>query len=703
MDLLSRTSALQSRVASLDVSAISLDEASSLAAALRAVLNEHAYQYYVLDAPLVGDPEYDRLFRVLQDIEARYPSLVRTDSPTQRVGGPPLEQFRKVRHPEPLLSLSNAFDADDLRAWYERCVRLLRQEEVDATPRLTAEPKIDGIALALTYQDGALVTAATRGNGIEGEDVTAQVRTIQDIPLRIPVVGSAHAAVPERIEVRGEAYMRTTEFEEMNARQAESGDRLYANPRNSTAGSIRQLDPKITAARPIRFFAYSLGPVFGGSLPDGQYDALRWLRELGFPVNTWARPFEDIEDVVQYCDRWIADRSTIDYEIDGLVVKIDDFELQRLLGNVSNAPRWAIAFKFPAQIATTRLLNIDVSVGRTGAVKPVAVLEPVPIGGVTVSKATLHNEAYVHDRDILIGDVVTIKRAGDVIPQVIGPVESARTGNEQRWSMPAVCPACGEPLTRAEGDADYYCVSADCPAQLVRSIEHFVMRGSMDIEGFGSKLAEQLVAENLVSDAADIFRLTAEQLLALEGFGEKKVENLLAGVAAAKNRSLARLIYGLGIRLVGQTTAELLVQRFESLDDLALQTVDELVEIDGVGPEIAESIVSWFAVGSNKKLVADLQSLGVNARRLAEESPPDAADAPLLGKSFVLTGTLPTFSRSEATALIRRAGGSVTGSVSKSTNYVVVGDSPGSKAQKAEQLGVACITEADLLHLLNQT
>lgn len=701
MDLLDRTLELDRQLDQIDIASLDEAAAKDIASGLRSVLNEHGYRYYVLDNPLISDPDYDRLLRLLQDIEDRYPSLVSPDSPTRRVGGPPLEQFRKVRHPEPLLSLANAFDTPELWAWYGRCLRLLKQSGVKSSPALTAELKIDGIALALTYERGKLITAATRGNGVEGEDVTAQARTIPDIPLTIPVVRSVDVVLPERLEVRGEAYMRISEFEEMNVRQATRGDRLYANPRNSTAGSIRQLDPKITASRPIRFFAYSVGPASGKHLPSGQFETLQWLDSLGFPINEGARTFESIDDVVAYCDRWIADRSAIDYDIDGLVVKIDRFEHQRILGNVSNAPRWAIAFKFPAQLATTRLRQIGVSVGRTGAVKPVALLEPVHIGGVTISKAALHNLAYIRDRGILEGDLVTVKRAGDVIPQVIGPVESARVGDEKEWRMPSTCPACNQPLVHTVGDADYYCVSADCPAQLVRSIEHFAMRGAMDIEGFGSKLSELLVEEGLVHNVADIYRLTKDDLLNLEGFGPKKAGNLLAGIEASKGRPLTRLIYGLGIRLVGQTTAALLVQRFDSLSSLGRGRAHDFVQIDGIGPEIAESLVSWFQLDANKRLVSELEALGVNSSRLPNESPPENSETLLAGKTFVLTGTLPSLSRSEAAELIRRSGGSVTSSISKRTDYLVAGDAAGSKMQKAELLGVSIIDEHELLGLLH--
>lgn len=699
MDLLDRTNKLREKLSHTPVDTLDSETGASLIRGLRQILSEHAHRYYVLDDPVIADAEYDILFRALQKIEDRFPNLVTPDSPTHRIGGPPLDRFEKHRHPDPLLSLGNASSVEELQAWYRRCCRILAQAHIDEKPALTVEPKIDGIALALTYVDGRLTVAATRGNGIEGENVTAQVKTIQDVPLRIPVDPSMRA--PNQIEVRGEAYMRLADFDDMNKAQATKGEKLYANPRNSTAGSIRQLNPKITAERPIRFFAYTAKYRSEREAPSSQFETLKNLVDLGFKVNEWVDRLEAIDDVVKYCLDWIDRRDSLPYEIDGVVVKVDNITFQRRLGNVSNAPRWAIAFKFPAREATTRLKEIALSVGRTGAVKPVAMLKPAHVGGVTVSKATLHNEDYVHDRDIREGDVVTIKRAGDVIPQVVAPVQSARTGAERSWSMPTKCPACGEPISRSEGDADYYCINVACPAQRMRAIEHFAMRRAMDIEGLGEKVARQLVETNLVTSVADLYKLTIDDLLTLDGFGQKKAENLTSGIERSKERSLARLIIALGIRFVGESVAETLASHVESLADLLNLPTEELMGIEGIGPEIAGSIQAWSSIPSNRALVEELVSLGVNTHRLPEEaSPQPSHDGPLAGMTIVLTGTLPNLSRREAADLIKRAGGKVVGSVSRSTSFVVVGDSPGSKAQKAVELSVRTLNELDLLDLL---
>lgn len=702
MQLVKITTELLKQIRAQDLSVLSLQQASALASRLAEVLHQHAHRYYVEDAPVVTDGEYDVLFRALQDLETTFPSLAREDSPTQRVGGDPMDKFEKVRHPEPLLSLGNAFDEDEILAWYNRCIKgLVSQFGEEVKPALAVELKIDGLALALTFEQGNLIVGATRGNGVEGENITPHVRTINSIPLSIPVPGRASVSPPERIEVRGEVYMRRSEFDAMNESLEAAGQKTFANPRNGAAGSLRQLNPSITATRPLRFFAYSVGP-YDGDKPATQAAVLKELTDLGFPINEHSRRFESIDDAIAYCLTWADKRDSLDYEIDGVVLKIDAFAYQEVLGNVSNAPRWAVAYKFPAREATTTLNDITVSVGRTGAIKPEAVLEPVWIGGVTVSKATLHNADYIIDRDIRIGDVVVVKRAGDVIPQVVQPVTSERSGDEREWSMRSTCPACETALVRLADEADYYCVNTECPAQFIRLVEHYASRPAMDIEGLGSKMAVILSEAGLVKNLADIYRLTTEDLLTLEGFAEKKAENLLRGIENSKSQTLSRLIFGLGMRHVGKTTAELIVEHFEDLDALGQATAEELEAIEGIGPVIAQSVADWFGVARNQTLIAQLKSLGLNLTRLAEEAPvtAEAGDSPVAAKTFVLTGTLPTMGRSEAKTLIQRAGGKVTSSVSAKTDYVVAGEKAGSKLTKAQDLGVEILDEAGLLELL---
>jgi len=698
--LMEATQALLRTLRSRLPETLSFQEAAELAARLRTVLQQHAYRYYVLDRPLIPDAEYDALLTALKRLEARFPELVTPDSPTQRVGGPPLERFEKVHHLEPLLSLNNAFSGEDVRAWYERCCRMLEErlgQRVE--PALTAELKIDGLAIALTYVEGVLAVGATRGDGIEGENVTPNVRTIPAIPLRIPVDSSV-GLPPKRLEVRGEVYMRKRDFERLNEQLQARGERPFANPRNAAAGSVRQLNPRVTASRPLNFFAYGVGPAEGAAVPESQYDVLQWLRHLGFPVNEHARRFEHLDEALSYCRYWTEHRDELDYEVDGVVLKIDHRPYQTLLGAISNAPRWAIAYKFPAREATTRLLDIIVNVGRTGVVKPEAVLEPVEIGGVTVSQATLHNEDYVLKRDIRIGDLVVVIRAGDVIPQVVRPVVEARTGNERPWRMPAQCPSCGSPLVRLPGEVDYYCVASDCPAQFVRLLEHFASRDAMDIEGLGSKVAQLLAESGLVRRLSDLYRLRLEDLLKLEGFAETRARNLLLAIEASKRRPLSRLLFGLGIRHVGKTTAELIVQHVASLDELAKSTVDQLVAIEGIGPVTAESIVDWFHVEDNRKLIETLKALGVNTQRLPEEAPAPQRESLVHGKTFVLTGALSTLTRSEAEALIKKAGGRVASSVSRHTDYAVVGENPGTKYDRARELGIPMLDEDGLLRML---
>jgi len=692
MTLLDETRTLLDRLSSVDVDRLCHEDAEDLISALRSVVRQHDHRYYVQDDPILPDAEYDRLYRALQRLERAFPALVTEDSPTQRVGDAPIEAFDKREHPEPMLSLSNAFDADGLREWYARCQRGLADAYGAVEPAVVAELKIDGLAVALTYDNGQLDVAATRGNGEVGEDITHNIRTVHRIPLRVPPDGANNAAPPQHMEVRGEVFMRKSEFEALNTRLRASGEDPFANPRNAAAGSLRQLDPRVTAERPLSFFAYGTGPVDGTGALDTHADVLQALNALGFPMEAHTQSFENLEALVDFCEHWAEHRDALDYEIDGVVVKIDRHAYRDELGAIANAPRWAVAYKFPAREATTTLTDIVVNVGRTGAIKPEAVLEPVPIGGVTVSQATLHNEDYIRDRDIREGDTVVVKRAGDVIPQVVRPIPEARTGDETPFVFPDTCPACGTELVRLDGEADWYCMNTECPAQFKRLVEHFVQRNAMDIEGLGERLAHRLVDEGLITTLADLYRLEVEDLMPLEGFAEKSAQNLIDAIDASRERRLSRLLFALGIRHVGRTVAETVVEHVGSLDELARARADELVSIDGIGPVIARSIADWFRVDRNQQLVADLKAVGVNTERLPSEAPPDDADGlPWGGRTVVLTGSLPGFTRREASSRFEDAGGSVTSSVSGNTDALIVGANPGSKLEEAEQRGIPVV------------
>lgn len=695
MDLYEESKSLLEMAPNISAGEVTRQDAGVLVQQLVDVLSEHQRRYYEDDDPVISDSEYDILFHALRRLEETYPQYLAKDSPTHRVGGAAVAKFSKVEHPEPLLSLSNAFNAEDLRQWYERCQKLL---DTESDFDLAVELKIDGLAIALTYRNGILDRAATRGDGRVGENITSNARTIQSVPLRLKDPETT-LPIPETIEVRGEVYMRKSDFEALNEGLAEAGDKLFANPRNASAGSLRQLNPEVTARRPLNLFAYSIGPT-SDDVPPSQSTRLDWLEAVGFDTNEHRSVFEHIAEVVEYCEEWTEKRDELDYEIDGVVVKVDSIAYQEQLGSIANAPRWAIAYKFPAREQTTTLNDIIVNVGRTGVVKPEAVLEPVQIGGVTVSQATLHNEDYILSRDIRIGDKVLVKRAGDVIPAVVKPIIDARTGEERAWSMPQTCPACGNPIYRIEGEADYYCVASDCPEQFIRLVEHFASRGAMDIEGLGSKMAVVLVEEELISSLSDLYQISIDQLTSLDRFATRKASNLLSGIEASKSRSLSRLLFGLGIRYVGKTTAELLVQHYSNLRELQSASIEDLTSIDGVGERIAESIVDWFKVPQNLELLTALQSAGVNFERQDSEYLERSADSAVSGKTFVLTGTLATMKRSDAASLIKSAGGKVTSSVSKSTDYLVTGESPGSKLQKARDLGVTVLTEDELLELL---
>ncbi|MGA9348933.1 MAG: NAD-dependent DNA ligase LigA [Anaerolineae bacterium] len=665
---------------------------------LRKEIRYHNYRYYVLDSPVVSDAEYDKLMRELQELEAAYPELVTPDSPTQRVGAEPLDRFEKVRHPKPMLSLSDAFDEEELRAWLERISKLLPEGVTPKDLQYVVEPKIDGLTVVLTYEDGHYVQGATRGNGVEGEDVTTNLKTIRGVPLRIPV--SPDGPPPARLVVRGEAYMPIDQFEKFNRRQAELGEKTFANPRNAAAGSVRQLDSRITASRPLSIFTYAVVDSEGVAVTT-QWDSLQYLKRMGFPVNTDNRLLPDFEEVVAYCHEWMKKRDTLGYEVDGVVVKINSLELQEHLGAVGNAPRGAVAYKFPGREATTRLLDIGINVGRTGTLNPFAILEPVEVGGVIVRQAALHNEEDIHRKDIRIGDTVTVRRAGEVIPYVEGPIVDLRTGEEMVFHMPDRCPACGEPVVKPEGEVAHYCVNAACPAQLVRRVEYFASRGTMDIEGFGSRMAEQFVKEGLLKDVGDFYYLRREDILSLEGFAEKSTDNLLAAIETSKDRPLWRLITALGIRFVGSVVAQLLTEHYSSIDELMAATQEELQTIPGLGPNTAGSIVEWFGRERHRALIEKLRQAGVRMeeRREVEE----AISQPLAGLTFVITGTLPSMSRDEAQALIERHGGKVAGSVSSNTDYLLVGEAPGgTKYDKARELGVPMIEEAELLRMIER-
>ncbi len=665
------------------------------AAELRAAIEEANYRYYVLDAPTLSDAEYDALMRELRALEAAHPELITPDSPTQRVGGEASGLFAKVRHPQPMLSLGNAMNEAELREWRDTRVLKLLGPGVPVT--YVVEPKIDGLAVALTYRDGVLVQGATRGDGEVGEDVTANLRTVRDIPLRLRDPRETGLPLASLIEVRGEVYIRTADFEALNERLAAAGEKTFANPRNAAAGSLRQKDPAISAARPLRFFAYGVGP-FEGVLLTSQWQTLHYLRALGFPVNADARHFEDFEQVIAYCREWMARRDQLPYEADGIVIKVDDFEQQRVLGAVQREPRWAVAFKFPAREAVTRLLNITVNVGRTGVVTPNAELEPVVIGGVTVRNASLHNADYIAERDIRIGDYVIVQRAGDVIPYVVGPVLHLRTGAERPWVFPTHCPACGTPLERQPGEAAWRCPNFGiCPAQLVRRVEHFVSRGAMDIAGIGERQAELFVTMGWINDVADLYSLTPEHFRGVEGYGPRRVANLLRAIEESKQQPLERVIIGLGIRYVGSVAAAALAAHFGSLDAIMAASQEELQAIDGIGPVVATSVVDFFSREEERRVVEKLRAAGV---RLSSGAPRPSAGANLAGKTFVLTGTLPTMTRDQASDLIIAHGGKVTDSVSKKTSYVVAGANPGSKLARAGELGVPVLDEAGLLALI---
>ena len=660
---------------------------------LRRELNYHNYRYYALDAPTISDAEYDRMLRRLRDLEEEHPELVTPDSPTQRVGTAPSQGFEEVQHALPMLSLANAFDLDELRAWYRRVKNLLGDAEFD----LVCELKIDGLAVSLIYENGRLVRGATRGDGHRGEDVTTNLRTVRSIPL------SVMGEVPPSLEVRGEVYMPIESFRKMNEERLGRGEAPFANPRNSGAGSVRQLDPQVTASRNLSIFVYSLGRVDGSSTPDNHWDSLEYLKGLGFRINPNNVVCKTPEDVEKQFSYWLEARHELPYQVDGLVVKVNPFRLQESLGYVGREPRWAIAYKFPAEQAVTRLLEIGINVGRTGSLNPYAVLEPVNVSGAMVKMATLHNEEDIQRKDIRVGDWVVVERAGEVIPQVVSPVLERRTGEEEVFRMPDACPVCGTPVVKPESEAMHRCPNASCPAQFYELLKHFISKGAMDIDGMGERWCSILIETGLVKDAADVYYLEKEHLLGLDRMGDKLATKIMNNIEASKQRPLSRIILALGILHVGSEMAELLAENYASIDELSGAGEEELTAIPGIGPKIATSILAYFEVDHNRQVLEKLRQAGVVLERPEGEDTDEDADGqerPLAGMSFVLTGTLSSMGRQAAEARIKALGGSTSSSVTKKTTHLVAGDQPGSKLAAAERMGTRILSEEELLVLL---
>ncbi len=670
------------------------DELTLRANELRQLLSEYAYHYYVLGQPLVTDAQFDALYNELVALETEHPELITPDSPTQRAGSDLSEDFPKVQHPAPILSLSNAYSEADLRAWEDRNLRLLPS---GTTLDYTLEPKLDGLTIVITYENGVMSRAATRGNGIIGDDVTANVRTIRNVPLRIPARSDGPAA-PERLVVRGEVLFLKKDFETLNRRQEEAGLPLYINARNTASGTLKQKDSRNTAARPLTAYVYGIVEMVGGPPLDTQWDMLRYMQDLGFQIGPDSAHYPTLSDIIQQIPTWESRRNQLQFEIDGVVIKVNDLRSAQELGIVGKDPRGATAYKYPAQEVSTKLTGVTHNVGRTGKLTPTAQLDPVFVSGVTVVNASLHNYDFIENLDIRIGDTVIIKRSGDVIPYVIGPIPSLRDGSEQAIKPPQFCPVCNTPIVKPEGAVDYFCPNPQCPERVFRQLEFFAWRGGMDIEGLGPQTVKTLLDKGLIRDEADIFTLKRDDLLQLEKFGEKKADNLLAGIEKAKTRPLPQFLAALGIDGVGGTVAELLARHFGSVDALAAASAQEIDDVEGIGPILAQNVVNWFAEPYHRDVLARLRSAGVQMQGQMAAPTSDK----LAGLTFVLTGSLPTLTREDAEALIKAHGGKISGSVSKKTSFVLVGDAPGSKAEKATALGVRTISEADLWEMVNR-
>ncbi|HEY2869864.1 MAG TPA: NAD-dependent DNA ligase LigA [Gaiellales bacterium] len=662
------------------------------AAELRKLITDANHRYHVLDAPTVSDGEYDGWVRELQAIEAEHPELVTPDSPTQRVGGPPSSQFAQVEHLQPMLSLANARTDDEFWAWVERVRRLLDGEPF----QLVTEPKIDGLAISLLYERGRFARGATRGDGVIGEDVTANLRTVRSIPLSLP---DDAGPLPDLVEVRGEVYLPLQGFARVNEEQVAAGAKPFMNPRNSAAGSLRQKDPAVTAKRPLALWAYSIGTSDGLEL-ESHWDALAWLRDHHFPVSPDVRLHDDPAEALASCHEWEARRAELPFDVDGSVVKVSSFAQQRQLGSVGRDPRWAVAFKFPPTTALTTLERIGLNVGRTGAMNPYAVLEPVNVGGVTVSMATLHNEDDINRKDIREGDRVIIQRAGDVIPQVVGPAPEQPGERGKPWSMPERCPVCDHPVVRAEGEARHYCSNRACPSRGYEGLRHFVSRGAMDVDGVGEKLVRKLMEVGLVAQPQDFYKLTTADLLALDGFQERSAEKAIEAIETSKRQPFGRVLFALGIPHVGSVTAQALADGFGSMEALRAATAEEIASVEGVGPVIAEQVAGWFV---DEEHAANVDALTEAGLTMTGPKRAQAPAGPLAGKTFVVTGTLDGYSREGIAEHLTGLGAKVTNSVSKSTDYLLAGAGGGAKRARAEELGVPVLTEAELADLVESS
>ncbi|NLO89144.1 MAG: NAD-dependent DNA ligase LigA [Clostridia bacterium] len=666
---------------------ITLEEAKKRVEELRKEIEKHNYLYFVLNAPEISDQEFDALMRELTELEEKFPQLITPYSPTQRVGEQPSKEFAQISHPVPLLSLSNAFDFGDLKEWHERIKR-----HVDTPMDYVVELKIDGLSVALTYENGIFVTGATRGDGYTGEDITANLRTIKTLPLRLK------DSLPKLV-VRGEAYMPKAAFNRLNEERQKKGLSLFANPRNAAAGSLRQLDPKITASRPLGLFVYEVLTVEGTEF-ESHWQALSFLQEQGFPVNPYKKLCRSVEEVYSECTAWEERRWELDYDIDGLVVKVNNINTQRILGHTSKSPRWAIAYKFQSEQAVTRVKDIIIRVGRTGVLTPTAILEPVRLAGTTVSKATLHNEDIIREKDVKIGDKVIVQKAGEIIPEVVSVIKEERKGTEKTFFFPSQCPECGSRVVRLPGEAAVRCTGGlVCPAQRRESLIHFASRDAMNIEGLGPKIIEQILVKGLIEDAADLYYLRREDLINLERMGEKSADNLINAIQKSKNNPFSKLLFGLGIRYVGSRAAKILAERFKTMDRLIEADMDELMEINEIGEKIAQSVVEFFKEEHNLKVIDKLKRAGVN---MSEDTAQEDLSLPLVGKKFVLTGKLSTMTRTEAKEKIESLGGEVLSSVSRKVDYLVLGKDPGSKYDKAVSLGITILEEEQFLKLFEK-